>query len=116
MIWNAIVDHIPTWGWVVIIGVPILAAFYFASPILIPLWNMMPTPLKLFLGAIGAGMLAYLGGRYKGRKDAEDADARRDQVAIQKRSEVDARVDKMPVGQAEQTLRNKWSAPDDPAA
>lgn len=110
MIWNAIVDHIPLWGWIVIFGVPTIVALYYLSPILLPLWNMLPTPLKVILGGAFAGLLAYLGGRYKGRKDAEDADKRRDAIAIQKRNEVDDKVDKMPTGDAEKELRNKWSA------
>jgi hypothetical protein len=109
MIWNAIVDHIPLWGWIVIFGVPTLAALYFAYPILLPIWNMLPTPVKVVVGGAFAGLLAYLGGRYKGRKDEEDAEKRRDAEAIAKRNEIDVQVDKLPPGEATKKLRDGWS-------
>jgi membrane protein implicated in regulation of membrane protease activity len=108
MIWNAIVDHIPLWGWLIIFGLPAAAALYYASPILIPLWRMLPTPVKAILIGISGAVLAYLGGRYKGRADAEEQDRRRNAEALQKRTEVDRDVDKLSRSDAEKKLRDRW--------
>lgn len=113
MIWNAIVDHIPLWGWFVIFGVPAAAALYYASPILLPLWRILPTPIKAVLIGASAALLAYLGGRYKGRSDAEEADRRRNADAMRKRNEVDNAVDKKSGSQVQKDLRDRWSSDAD---
>lgn len=110
---DTILDHIPIWGWVVIIGVPICAALYFFYPILIPIWRMLPEWLKALILAIGATFIAYMGGRYKGRWDAEQADKKRDAEALQKRTEVDNAVDKQTGKQTSDALRDRWTRPSD---
>lgn len=113
MIWNAIVDHIPLWGWVVIIGAPTCAALYFAYPILLPIWKMLPTPVKVVLGGLVAGFLAYMGGRYKGRANAEEEERRKNADALRKRTEVDNAIDAKTPGQVQKDLRDRWSRTDD---
>jgi hypothetical protein len=95
MLWNLIVDHIPIWVYVVVGGLGIGAAFYFFSPILIPIWNLMPTWIKLVLGGATATFLAYMGGRYKGRADADEETRRQNDEALKKRQKVDANVAQM---------------------
>lgn len=112
IIWDLIVDHIPLWGWFVIIGAPIGAALYFASPILIPIWNMMPTPVKVVLGGLVAGFLAYMGGRYRGRQNAEEQERQRNADAMRKRNEVDHDVDSKTPAQVQKQLRDRWSSDD----
>jgi hypothetical protein len=112
IIWDMIVDHIPTWGWVVIIGAPVGAALYFAGPILLPIWNMLPTPVKLLLGGMVAAFLAYMGGRARGRWNAEEEERQRDADALRKRTEVDNAIDKKSPDQVQQDLRKRWSRDD----
>lgn len=112
MIWNSIVDHIPLWGWIVIFGVPSIVAMYYLSPILLPIWRMLPIPVQVFLGAAGAALLAYLGGRYKGAHDKEEEERRRNAEALQKRTEVNNAVDKLGNKEAEKQLRDRWTRPD----
>jgi membrane protein implicated in regulation of membrane protease activity len=109
MIWNSIVDHIPLWGWLVIFGVPSIVALYYLSPILLPIWRMLPAPVKGILLAVGAGLLAYLGGRYKGRANAEEEERRRNAEALQKRAEVDNEIGKLSGKETESKLRDRWT-------
>ena len=109
IIWDMIIDHIPIWGWVVLIGAPVGAALYFAGPILLPIWRMMPTPVKVVLGGLGAGFLAYMGGRYRGRSDAEEQDRKRNADALNKRNEVNNEVGRKTDSQVQNDLRNRWS-------
>lgn len=108
IIWNAIVDHIPLWGWIVIIGLPAIVAFYYLSPILIPLWNILPGWLKWTLGGIVAIFLSIMGGRYKGRKDAEEEERRKNADALKKRTEVDNEVTQLDDKGVKDKLRD-WS-------
>lgn len=109
MIVDSIIDHIPLWGWFIIIGVPSGALLYFFYPILIPLWRALPTPVKAGLIFIGGLALAFLGGRYKGRWNAEEEQRRRDAQALQKRTEVDHEVDNLSDKQTADKLRDRWS-------
>lgn len=109
MIWNWIIDHIPLWGWLVIVfgvGGVILA---YAYPVLLPIWRMLPTPVKAGLITIGALILAFLGGRYRGRRNAEEEQRKRDAQALQKRTEVDHEVDKLTDTQTKDRLRDRWT-------
>lgn len=109
MIWNAIIDHIPLWGWFLIIGLPIAALLYFFSPILIPLWRALPTPVKAVLIFIGGLFLAFMGGRYRGRANAEEEQRRRDAQALRKREEVDHEVDRLSGTETKDRLRDRWT-------
>lgn len=109
MIWNAIIDHIPLWVWLVISFGGVGALLYFFSPILIPIWRMLPTPVKGVLIALATGLLAYLGGRYKGRANAEEQERRRNAEAQQKRVEVDRDVAGKTGTQVDKDLRDRWS-------
>lgn len=109
MIWNAIIDHIPLWGWFIIIGAPIAALLYFFGPILLPIWRMLPLPVRVALIGIGAAFLAFMGGRYRGRANAEEEQRKRDAQALQKRTEVDHEVDKLSGKQTADKLRDRWS-------
>lgn len=87
-----LLDHIPLWLSLTICGVIAAVALYFASPIIIPIWRALPTPIKRVLEVALAVLIAVLAGRYKGAKDERDAAARRNAQAIQNRSEVDHEV------------------------
>lgn len=92
MFWDWIIDHIPVWVYVVVIVLGTGALFYFFSPILVPLWNLTPRWVKVAGGAVLSVILAALAGRYKGRKDAEEEQRRRDAEAIETRKKVDDEV------------------------
>lgn len=109
LIWNTIVDHIPVWGWVAIIGLPSLAALYYLGPILLPIWRMLPTPVKAVLAAALGGFLAYMGGRYRGRQNAEEEQRKRDAEAINTRMEVNRNVDKLSDKESSDRLRDRWT-------
>lgn len=111
MIWNSIIDHIPLWGWMVIFGVPGIVALYYLSPILLPIWRMLPPPVKGIILAVGAGLLAYLGGRYKGRANAEEEERKRNARVQQTRDEVDREVNALPKGEARKKLDDRWTRP-----
>jgi membrane protein implicated in regulation of membrane protease activity len=112
MIFNWIIDHIPLWAWVTLICLFSAAMFYYTSPIIIPLWNLLPKWIKVTLGALLAVVLALLGGRYKGRKDAEEEQRKRDAEAIARRKEVDNEVDKLPEKTVHDQL-SRWNRTDD---
>lgn len=113
MLWDWVVDHIPVWVYVVVGGLGIGAAFYFFSPILIPLWNIMPRWMKVALAFVVSITLAALAGRYRGRANAEEEERRRNAEALRKRTEVDNEINKMSGSEVESKLRNRWSR-DDP--
>jgi membrane protein implicated in regulation of membrane protease activity len=94
MILNAILDHIPLWLYVTVGCLGAAAAFYFLSPILVPLWAVTPKPVKWALVSIVAIIGAVLAGRYKGAKDERDLQARRDADALENRVKVDNEVEK----------------------
>lgn len=109
IIWNTIVDHIPWWVYMVL-GVGGLGAlFYFFSPILVPLWNMLPTWLKATLIGISAAFLAWIAGRNTGRRNAEEEERRKNAEALQKRTEVDREVNNLSGKQTQDKLRDRWS-------
>lgn len=113
MIWNSIIDHIPLWGWIVIFGVPAGAVLWYLGPVLLPIWRAIPLPIRLVIMGIGAAVLAYLGGRYKGRANAEEQERRRNAEAMRTREKVDHEIGSLKTGEAEKRLRDRWGS-DDP--
>jgi hypothetical protein len=49
-----------------------------------------------------------MGGRYRGRANAEDEERRRNAQALQKRNEVDRDVDNKSNSQVDKDLRDRW--------
>jgi membrane protein implicated in regulation of membrane protease activity len=112
IIWNSIIDHIPLWGWMVIFGVPSIIALYYLSPILLPIWRALPAPVQGILLAVAAAGIAFLGGRYRGRANAEEEERRRNAEALRKRAEVENEVGRMSGTEAEKRLRDRWTRPE----
>lgn len=108
MIFSWILDHIPLWLYVTVGGLGAAAAFYFLSPVLVPLWAITPKPIKWALGFVVAIVGAVLAGRYKGAKDERDRQARRDAEALQNRVRVDHEVDRKDAP-AVHTDLNRWN-------
>lgn len=113
MIWNWVIDHIPLWGWMIIFGVPTVVVLYYVWPIFLPLWRALPAPVKTLIVAVVVGIFATLGGRWRGRKNAEEEERRRNAEALQKRAEVDHDVDTKSDAQVRKELRDNWTR-DDP--
>jgi hypothetical protein len=109
IICNWIVDQIPLWGWFIIFGAPIGALLFYFGPVLLPIWRMLPGPVRGVMIAAGVGLLAWLGGRHKGRQNAEEEERRRNAEALKKRTEVDHEIGSMSGGQVENRLRDRWT-------
>lgn len=106
-IWTFVVDHTPIWVWLTILGLVVGAAFYFLSPILVPLWNITPRWIKVVLAFIVSVILAALAGRYRGSQDERDKQNKANADALNKRKEVDSEVDKQTPEQTRQGL-DRW--------
>lgn len=109
MIMNSIIDHIPMWVWLTVSGCALGAALYFFSPILIPLWRVLPGPVKALLIALATAAIAFLGGRYRGRANAEEEERQRNAEALQKRAQVQNETDKMSDKEVGDDLRDRWT-------
>jgi hypothetical protein len=107
-IFSFLLDHIPLWLSLTICGAIAIVALYFASPILIPLWRALPTPVRRALEIILALIIAVLAGRYKGAKDERDAAAKRDAQALQNRTEVDHEVSNLSAKDTKDQL-SRWN-------
>lgn len=106
-----IVDQIPLWVYVAV-AIPLIGgAFYFASPILVPLWNLTPRWVKVAGGVILAIGSAFVLGRNKGARDAKELQRRNDAQAIDNRREIDHEVQNLDVPAVDKRL-DKWLRDD----
>ena len=95
MMLQSALDHVPLWVWLVLAAAAAGAIFYFFSPVLIPLWNLTPKSIKIALGAIGAGIAAYLAGRQAGSRNERDLQKERDRRADDKGRQVRNEVENL---------------------
>jgi len=110
IILNSLLDHIPWWGWVIIIAAPVGVLLFYFGPVLLPLWRMTPLWVRAVILGIGGIFIAWMGGRYEGRKNAEDEERRRNADALNKRAEVDREVSKLDEGEVQKRLRDRWGS------
>lgn len=87
-----LLDQVPTWVWLLVTALGAGALFYFFSPLIMAVSAITPKPVKIALGAIAAGVAAFMYGRYRGNKTAKELEAERDKQAVEKRSEINASV------------------------
>lgn len=106
---GCVIDHVPLFVWFIIVGAIVIPLLIYFGPILLPIWRMIPMPIRLFLAAVGAGILAYLGGRYKGRANAEQAERDREANAFKTRAKVDHEVDNLSESEVQKRLHDRWS-------
>jgi hypothetical protein len=92
MIMNYILDHVPWWMWVVGGMVVVGGLFAFFAPVLMPLWAMVPKPVKVALGGIIAVGVAFLAGRNRGTSDEQQREKERDAEAVHHREDVNKEV------------------------
>jgi hypothetical protein len=103
MMFDAIIDHIPWWAWLIIVGVPASVLLLYFKPI----WDAFPQWLKGSILLVGALAVAFLGGRYRGRANAEEEERERNASAIAKRQEVDNEIGKLS-DEAVQDRLDRW--------
>lgn len=107
MIWNSIIDHIPLWVWLVLSGCAVGAVLYFFSPILLPIWRMIPLPVRVGIIGVVAAIFAYLGGRHKGRQNADEERKRLDAQAIDNRNKTHDEIQNLSPDDRRKRL-DKW--------
>jgi len=103
IVWNAVVDNIPWWGYVIAAAV----ALGFVYPYLAPVWALLPKPVKVAILAIAAAFTAYIAGRNRGAANARLADKEKRDKAISNRLDVNRRVDNMKPSEVDAELDKK---------
>lgn len=90
-----ILDWVPWWVWWVLIGGAAIALAPLWVPIGRGIWAILPNWARIGLVGLVGVLTAYLAGRNRGRRNALEEQRRREAQAIQKRLEVNRRVDRM---------------------
>lgn len=98
-----ILNFVPVWAWITIVIVVAVLTYQ----IWLPIWTILPKPVKILIGAVAGAIGFYLGGRYKGAKDERDVAKQRDAQAVQKRSEKNDEIKNLPDTDVDKRL-NKW--------
>lgn len=110
MVWyliNSYLNAVPLWVWLVLCGISAAVVFYFLSPIIIPIWTLMPKWLKITLGALGAVLAAFIGGKHAGAKNERDLQKERDARADQTGREVRNEIEKLSPADRDKRL-DRW--------
>lgn len=97
-------NFIPWWVWFVAALVGLALTIQFWTPI----WAVMPTWMKVVLGAIGAVLMAYVAGRNRGSKDEREQRAKADARAVQTRKETDDEVRNLSPSDVDKRL-DRWN-------
>lgn len=93
-----IMDHVPWWVPLIVGGGGIGAALFFVPgllPALLRVWAALPTPVKWVLTGGAVAFFTWWAGRNVGRRNAAEAQRRRDAEAWRRRRETNAEVGKM---------------------
>lgn len=88
---NLIIDAVPFWVWLVIAGVVLALTAQFW----LPLWNLLPRPVRALVVGTGAVIAAYGFGRNKGFRNARERQRQADANAIKNRLDVSDEVAKL---------------------
>lgn len=102
-IWNSIWDNIPWWAYVVAAIVALAFTYQFWAPV----WALLPKPVKVGLGVVAAAFTAFVAGRNRGAANARAADKERTEQALNRRLEVNKRVEHMTPSQVDAELDKK---------
>lgn len=90
-----VISAVPLWVWVMLGLLVIGLLFYFFSPILVPLWRMIPKPVKYVIYGILSLFGAFAYGRHKGFKDVKAHDKELEKKAVENRKEIHDEVQKL---------------------
>lgn len=93
-----ILDQVPFWVWIAIGtgGMGALVVFVpGALAFIVGIWNMMPKPVKIAIGAIVGAVSLYLAGRNKGHADAAAEQEKRNAQGEAKRENINREVEQM---------------------
>lgn len=93
MLWNTVMstlDHVPTFVWLIITFAVVGTVYYFFSPIITAIAAVTPTWVKVALGGLAALVLAFIYGRYRGAKTAQELEKQKQAAAVETRSKIDA--------------------------
>lgn len=102
-----IIDWVPLWLWVVGGGVLAIATAPLWMPIARGLWAILPTPAKVLLAGIVAALGAYIAGRNRGRRNAQEEQRRKDAAAERTRVETDREVGNLSDDELDKRLK-RW--------
>ena len=90
--WDMVANSIPWWVYLTVGVAAVGTALWFASPIILPIWHLIPLPARVALAGVGAAFLAWIAGRNKGARDARELQRRNDAEAIKNHDEVQKEV------------------------
>lgn len=109
--WEAIAaniaNQIPWWVYLAVGLAAVGSALWFASPIVLPIWRMIPLPARVAFAGIGAAFLAWIAGRNKGARDARTLQRENDARAIKNHDEVQKEVRNLSPAERDRRL-NEW--------
>lgn len=100
---NWLIDHTP-W-WLILAGGIVLVACLW--PMLRPILTILPSPARVAIVALGAGIFAYLAGRNRGAANAGEEQKNAELHALKKRKEIEDEVAGLTPLDRDRRL-NKW--------
>ena len=104
---SSIIDQIPWWVYLGLMFISAGLLWYFAAPIILPLWKLAPNWLKVTLGVVVAIFLAFIKGRNLGHDNAVKEQEKRNAEGETKRSELHDKIRKLPPSDVDNRL-SKW--------
>lgn len=105
-----IIDNTPWWVYMLILGGgggALLAFVPGVLALLVSIWSMMPTKLKIAVGAVIAFIGVYLGGRYRGARNERDKTAAQDARATNVARETKDEVGKLSTSEVDKRLEER---------
>jgi phosphotransferase system glucose/maltose/N-acetylglucosamine-specific IIC component len=103
-----LVDTLPWWSYVVFIGGAALLTMPWWLPVATAIWNALPSWARFALGGFLAVFIAYIAGRNRGKKNAEERQRANDAKAHEERRRTEDEVSKMGKDAVKREL-DKWN-------
>lgn len=103
-----LLDSLPWWTYVIVIGGAVLITLPWTLPIATAIWNALPSWARFVLGGFVAVWLAYIAGRNRGKKNAEERQKAADAKAHETRRRTDDEISKMGQSAVKKEL-DKWN-------
>lgn len=99
-------NYVPWWLPYVIAVVALVATMPYWGPF----WNMLPRPVKIGLGALGAGIGLWWMGRNQGARSEREQLKKREAGATRQREQIDADVHNATDSEIDRRL-GRWRKP-----